>query len=58
MIFYELMLLESATKKISKVKVDPETTGHYSYNLLGYLPDKGFPTYIINLLHTNLYRKV
>ena len=31
--------------------------GHYSYNLLGYLIDKGLPTYVINPLHTNLYRK-
>ena len=27
------------------------------YNLLGYLLDKGFPTYVINPLQTNLYRK-
>ena len=27
------------------------------YNLLGYLIDKGLPTYVINPLHTNLYRK-
>ena len=42
---------------VNKVKVGLEATGHYSYNLLGYLLDKGFPTYIINPLHTNLYRK-
>lgn len=40
-----------------KVKVGLEATGHYSYNLLGYLFDKGLPTYVINPLHTNLYRK-
>ena len=34
-----------------------EATGHYSYNLLGFLLDKGLPTYVINPLHTNLYRK-
>ena len=34
-----------------------EATGHYSYNLLGYLIDKGLPTFVINPLHTNLYRK-
>ena len=44
-------------KMYPKVKVRLEATGHYSYNLLGYLFDKGFPTYIINPLHTNLYRK-
>ena len=47
----------SVTKDVNKVKVGLEATGHYSYNLLGYLIDKGFPTYVINPLHTNLYRK-
>ena len=47
----------SVTEDITKVKVGLEATGHYSYNLLGYLLDKGFPTYVINPLHTNLYRK-
>ena len=47
----------SVMDNIDKVKVGLEATGHYSYNLLGYLLDKGFPTYIINPLHTNLYRK-
>ena len=30
---------------------------HYSYNLLGYLLNKGLADYVSNLLHTNLYRK-
>ena len=47
----------SVTPDLSKVKVGLEATGHYSYNLLGYLLDKGLPTYVINPLHTNLYRK-
>lgn len=47
----------SVMNDVDKVKVGLEATGHYSYNLLGYLLDKGFPTYIINPLHTNLYRK-
>ena len=34
-----------------------EATGHYSYNILGFLLDCGLPTYVINPLHTNLYRK-
>ena len=46
----------SVTQDLSKVKVGLEATGHYSYNLLGYLLDKGLPTYVINPLHTNLYR--
>lgn len=48
-----ISVMEDATK----VKVGLEATGHYSYNLLGYLIDKGLPTYVINPLHTNLYRK-
>lgn len=40
-----------------KIKVGLEATGHYSYNLLGFLLDKGLPTFVINPLHTNLYRK-
>ena len=47
----------SVTDDLSKVKVGLEATGHYSYNLLGYLLDKGLPTFVINPLHTNLYRK-
>ena len=42
---------------VSKVKVGLEATGHYSYNLLGFLVDKGLTTFVINPLHTNLYRK-
>ena len=40
-----------------KIKVGLEATGHYSYNILGFLLDKGLDTYVINPLHTNLYRK-
>ena len=40
-----------------KIKVGLEATGHYSYNILGFLLNKGLPTYVINPLHTNLYRK-
>ena len=49
--------IESVMDDVTKVKVGLEATGHYSYNLLGYLVDKGLPTYVINPLHTNLYRK-
>ena len=49
--------IESVMEDVSKVKVGLEATGHYSYNLLGYLIYKGLPTYAINPLHTNLYRK-
>ena len=49
--------IQSVSDDLTKVKVGLEATGHYSYNLLGYLIDKGLPTYVINPLHTNLYRK-
>jgi transposase len=49
--------IESVSDDLSKVKVGLEATGHYNYNLLGFLLDKGLPTYVINPLHTNLYRK-
>ncbi|MCD7980222.1 MAG: IS110 family transposase [Fusobacterium sp.] len=40
-----------------EVKIGLEATGHYSYNILGYLLDKGLTPFVINPLHTNLYRK-
>ena len=49
--------IQSVMEDVSKVKVGLEATGHYSYNLLGFLLDKGLTTYVINPLHTNLYRK-
>lgn len=49
--------ISSVTSDFDKVKVGLEATGHYSYNLLGYLLNKGLPTFVINPLHTNLYRK-
>ena len=49
--------IKSVMENERKVKVGLEATGHYSYNLIGYLIDKGFSTYVINPLHTNLYRK-
>ena len=41
----------------NNVKIGLEATGHYNYNLLGFLIDKGLPTFVINPLHTNLFRK-
>ena len=49
--------ITSVTDDLTKVKVGLEATGHYSYNILGYLLDKGLTTFVINPLHTNLYRK-
>jgi transposase len=49
--------IKSTSDDFSKIKVGLEATGHYSYNILGFLLDKDLPTYLINPLHTNLYRK-
>jgi len=49
--------IKSVARDLSKVKVGLEATGHYSCNILGFLVDKGLPTYVINPLHTNLFRK-
>lgn len=49
--------ITSISDDLTKVKVGLEATGHYTYNLLGFLLDKGLPTYVINPLHTNLFRK-
>ena len=49
--------IKSVSNDLVKVKVGLEATGQYSYNLLGFLLDKGLTTFVINPLHTNLYRK-
>ena len=52
-----LEVIQSCASPIDKMKVGLEATGHYSYNILGFLLEKGLPTFVINPLHTNLYRK-
>ena len=47
----------SCARPADKIRVGLEATGHYSYNILGFLLGKGLPTFVINPLHTNLYRK-
>ena len=56
---FELLLqtINTCTGVGEKIKVGLEATGHYSYNLLGFLLENGLTTYVINPLHTNLYRK-
>jgi len=49
--------IRSCTCPADKIRVGLEATGHYSYNILGFLLGKGLPTFVINPLHTNLYRK-
>ena len=52
-----LQTIRRCIRPEDKIKVGLEATGHYSYNILGFLLDKGLDTYVINPLHTNLYRK-
>ena len=52
-----LQTIRRCARPADKIKVGLEATGHYSYNILGFLLDKGLATYVINPLHTNLYRK-
>ena len=52
-----LQTIRRCTRPADKIKVGLEATGHYSYNILGFLLNKGLPTFVINPLHTNLYRK-
>ena len=52
-----LQRIRFCSRPADTIKVGLEATGHYSYNILGFLLDKGLPTYVINPLHTNLYRK-
>ena len=41
----------------SEIKVGLEATGHYSYNILGFLLSKELPTFVLNPLQTNQFRK-
>ncbi len=52
-----LQRIRSCTTSADKIRVGLEATGHYSYNILGFLLDNGLPTFVLNPLHTNLYRK-
>ena len=52
-----LQRIQTCATPQDKIKVGLEATGHYSYNLLGFLLDNGLPTYVLNPLRTNLYRK-
>ena len=49
--------IRACTGSQDKIKVGLEATGHYSYNLLGFLLSNGLATYVLNPLQTNLYRK-
>lgn len=49
--------IQACTTPQDKIRVGLEATGHYSYNLMGFLLDNGLATYVLNPLRTNLYRK-
>ncbi len=51
-----LQKIQAVSTPQDKIKVGLEATGHYSYNILGFLLDNGLTTYVLNPLHTNLYR--
>ena len=56
--FYSLYeKIGSLTNDLSEVKVGLEATGHYHLNLLSSLLDNNLPSYVINPLRSNLYRK-
>ena len=52
-----LDIIRFCTAPQDSIKVGLEATGHYSYNLLGFLLDNGLTTYVLNPLRTNLYLK-
>ena len=47
----------SLTSDLTEIKVGLEATGHYHLNLLRSLLDNGLASFVINPLHTNLFRK-
>ena len=54
---FMLASIRAVWNGVETIKVGLEATGHYCYNLLGFLLNNGLPTYVLNPLHTNLYRK-
>ena len=50
--------IQSVSCASDKIKVGLEATGHYSYNILGFLLNKDLATYVINPLHTNLFIRI
>ena len=50
--------ISSVADDMSKVKVGLEATGHYSYNILGYILGKGITTYLVDPLKTSLSENI
>lgn len=40
-----------------KIRIGLEATGHYSYNIIGFLYNNDLPVFVLNPLLTNIYRK-
>ncbi len=49
--------IQSCRRDRDETRVGLEATGHYNTNILGFLLEKGLPTFVLNPLSTNLYRK-
>lgn len=49
--------IASLTDDVSQIKVGLEAASHYHLNLLRSLLDNGLASFVINPLHTNLFRK-
>lgn len=49
--------IQASSDSASQIKIGLEATGHYSSNILEFLVNKNLPIFIINPLHTSLYRK-
>ena len=47
----------SVSQNLNEIKIGLEATGHYSYNILGFLLNNNLNIYVINPLYTSLYRK-
>lgn len=52
-----LSKIKFVSRELNKTKKGFKATGHYSYNLLGFLLDNGLLTDVLTPLYTNLYRK-
>lgn len=49
--------ISSCCHDFSHIKIGLESTGHYSYNISEFLINHNLPVFLINPLHTSLYRK-
>ena len=52
-----LKRIKNVEKNLTQIKIGLEATGHYSYNILGFLLNNKLQTVVFNPLHANLYRK-